>query len=321
MRLATAPGKTMLAGEYAVLLPGEPCLVAAVERRVTVEVTPADVWSVDTGSVRWREGEPPTDDTLFVRAAIDRVSAGFAVKPSALRTSDDMHIGGHKLGLGGSAAATVATVFGVAPPRTPSDLLWSIADEVHRTAQGGRGSGADVAASVHGGVIRYTREPRLAEPVAVHPDVRLLVVWSGASAVTSGRLVTWAEFVSTREEQARLFARLSREAVASVEQGLVTGDLKTLRGGIGAARAALHGLEAAMGLEMETPALKMAADEAWRLGACGKLSGAGGGDCAIVLTVGDDQAQAVKERLAGLGLRVLAVPWARMGVRVEDPVG
>ena len=34
---ATAPGKLFIAGEYAVVTPGQPALIAAVNRYVTVE--------------------------------------------------------------------------------------------------------------------------------------------------------------------------------------------------------------------------------------------------------------------------------------------
>ena len=38
---ATAPGKLFIAGEYAVVTPGQPALIAAVNRYLTVDLTPS----------------------------------------------------------------------------------------------------------------------------------------------------------------------------------------------------------------------------------------------------------------------------------------
>ena len=325
MRRASVPGKVMLAGEYAVLLPGHPCLVAGVERRLSVEAAPAERWSVDTGKVRWTEGEPVPPEVHFVVAAIEAVRKNFTVPPQALTTFDDLHVGERKLGLGGSAAVTVGTVFVTAPVGTDCDTLWRLAHLVHRTAQGGRGSGADVAASVFGGVQRFQSEPHPSvtagrEDVTVHPAVHLDLVWTGTSARTAPRLLTWSDFVRVAPKKAALFGKLSTEAVDTLQRGLETADLDAIRAGVGGARAALRGLESELGLELETDVIRAASDAAWKAGASGKLSGAGGGDCAIVLTVGEDQRAAVTRSLKGLGLDVVPADWAATGAREESAV-
>ena len=110
MTIARVPGKVLLAGEYAVLLPDQPCLVAAVDRYVTVETKPSRGWSVDTGQVIWKEGEPVPPAVQFVAAAADAMHRTFDVLPHLIETSDELHFDGLKLGLGGSAAATVGAV-------------------------------------------------------------------------------------------------------------------------------------------------------------------------------------------------------------------
>jgi phosphomevalonate kinase len=72
-------------------------------------------------------------------------------------SSDFYGEGGKKLGLGSSAAVAVAVCACVAEA---AGLPWwqvetelpRVANTAHRTAQGGRGSGYDVLASVHGGI-------------------------------------------------------------------------------------------------------------------------------------------------------------------------
>ena len=323
MRRVSVPGKVLLAGEYAVLLPGRPCLVAAVERRLSVESILAGRWSVDTGRVRWLEGEPVPEEAQFVAAAIEAVRAQYGVSPQALTTIDELHVGDRKLGLGGSAAVTVGTVFVTAPVGTQRDALWRLAHRVHRAAQGGRGSGADVAASTFGGVQRFHSEPHPSEvarrrTVAVHPAVHLDLVWTGASARTAPRLLTWSDFVRVSPKKAELFGELSTAAVDTLQRGLETADLEALRAGVGGARAALKGLEAELGLELETDVIRAASDAAWKAGACGKLSGAGGGDCAVVLTIGDEQRADITRALTALGLDIVPVEWARSGAE-EHP--
>jgi phosphomevalonate kinase len=314
----------MLAGEYAVLLPNQPCLVAAVNRYVTVEAKRSKQWSIDTGTVIWTEGQPVPPEVQFVAAATNAMQRAFDVTPHLVETSDELHFDGLKLGLGGSAAVTVASVIALAPPNSNWAPLWMTADVVHRRVQGGRGSGADVAASMLGGVTHFT--PGHEEATAawtslkVHPDIRPLLVWTGTSVKTGPRLAVFQEFVAGKPESAKLFARISREAVEDVTSGLESGDLDVLRGGMGAARAALKGLEAGLGLELETPAIKAAAEAAWKAGACGKLSGAGGGDCAIVLALGDDGAAAASKAIEAIGLRVIPFEWGLPPTRDGKPV-
>ena len=52
---------------------------------------------------------------------------------------------------------------------------------------------------------------------------------------------------------------------------------------------------------------------AWEAGAAGKLSGAGGGDCAVVLALGDSMASRVTMELERAGLQVIPVELAHAG--------
>jgi phosphomevalonate kinase len=307
----------VLAGEYSVLLPGQPCLVAAVDRTLTATAVAADRWSAMAGAASWVEGAAAPEELKFVAAAIDAVRARWPGPAKRIETRDGLSAGEAKLGLGGSAAATVAAVFAAAEGRGAALAeLWELADEVHRAAQGGRGSGADVAASVHGGVVRYWSQPRAARAVAVHPEVRLLLAWTGASVKTAPRLERWKSFLRGEPDAASGFAERSAEAVAALEKALVAGELDAIRGAMGAARAALKGLEAGMGLELETPALKAAADVAWAAGAAGKLSGAGGGDCAVIVCVGEAQRRRVQGAIDRAGLEAIPVGIAPAGARM-----
>lgn len=300
----------VLAGEYAVLLPGASCLVAAVDRHLEASAQPAAAWSARSEDIVWTDGEPVPEALSFVVEAISEVRLRWpAATPRSIETRDGLRDAlGRKFGLGGSAAATVAAAFAAASGTGAThEELWAVCDEVHRRVQGGRGSGADVASAVHGGVVRYLRDPRAATAVAVHPDIRLVLAWTGASVKTAPRLASFETFVREHPLEARAFVESSNHGVDVVSQGLASASLSVLRDGLLEARTTLQRLERLIGLELETPALAKAADVAWREGAAGKFSGAGGGDCAVIIAVGDEQADRVAKALVSEGLEPVRV--------------
>ena len=153
--IATAPGKLILTGEYAVL-EGAPALVIAVNRRV-----------VATRRIAPRGSSP------FLIAVADEVAARKGADHPATKAAMEIVVdssmfyqGTHKLGLGSSAAVTVAAAALALAADTKSipvidkvEVL-SIATAAHARAQGergARGSGADIAAAVFGGVLAFQR--------------------------------------------------------------------------------------------------------------------------------------------------------------------
>lgn len=142
----------MLAGEYAVLF-GKKALVYGVDRRAHCTYSRAlstNFSSITTHSER--NNEHPL--FLSVKKACAAHLMAFASGSYTVDTS--AFFSTHKLGLGSSAAATVALTAMVLQQNNINDptQLFDIARIAHRQVFG-FGSGADIAASIHGGIIEY----------------------------------------------------------------------------------------------------------------------------------------------------------------------
>lgn len=333
-----APGKLFVAGEYAVVEPGEPAVLVAVDRFVTVRLAEAAEGqgrlstARDGGStLSWSRGasgrlEPEDGSAAFAYVVsairvVEELAAARGIPPATFELSIASELddpSGRKLGLGSSAAVVVATVRAVAAryglALRPLELLklallatWA----VHPLASGG-----DVAASVYAGWIRYSspdRGPLLGEqtPVAqllqrdwpglrlqrLRPprQLRLLVGWTGEAASTIDLVgaVRRGSGDKTSAAYAAFLAR-SRGCVQALCDAFGADDLAGAQDALRGARAALRELAAQAGVRIETPALTLLCDSAEQAGAAGKPSGAGGGDCGIVLAGADTDVEALR---------------------------
>ncbi len=273
---ASAPGKLILTGEYAVL-DGAPALVIAVDRRAIARV---------------RAGAPRGSSAFLLAVAHELATRRGADDPAAQAAheiavdSTAFYDGLTKLGLGSSAAVTVvATALAIGATSSAgidrSEVL-TIASAAHAAAQaarGARGSGADIAASVHGGTIVFTagRVDRRTWPASV----RVLPFFTGASADTPALIarVTAARTERRTEVDAALTAvgDASRAACAAIS---APADLAAtaMIGAIALAAAALDRLATATGIDLVPDCVRAARSAMSRFGGTAKTTGAGGGD-------------------------------------------
>ncbi|KOV58613.1 phosphomevalonate kinase [Streptomyces sp. MMG1121] len=184
-----APGKLFVAGEYAVVDPGNPAILVAVDRHLTVTVCAGDsgydgaavVISSDLGpqAVPWRRHEGRlvvcgADDGGRARGALGHVVSaietvgrllterGLSLPTLSVSIGSRLHDNGKKYGLGSSGAVTVATVDAVAS----FGGVELSADERYRLALlatariDPKASGGDLAASTYGGWLAYRAPDR-----------------------------------------------------------------------------------------------------------------------------------------------------------------
>ena len=174
---ASAPGSLMLLGEYAVLH-GKPALVCAVDKRIHVTLTPNSDDTIEIYSDT--HGQYQTNlSQLTIEKPFQYVLGALKQYEGKMRRGCRIDIRADfsdQIGFGSSAAVTVATLATLAAwqrtKMTPQDLLRQGRMAV-RTVQG-VGSGADVAASVYGGIVGYQMQPLAAERIAItHPIIAL----------------------------------------------------------------------------------------------------------------------------------------------------
>jgi len=216
---ASAPGKIVLWGEYAVLT-GAPAAVLSVNRYAEVELlTRKSGWQFRCQGFKTAAVDTPL--AAFCQAPAARIvelilaAHGYRAYPLPFLINSNSeafyHSARHnKLGIGSSAAICTATY------RLLAELLgWQPtlqqAIALHRSLQGGKGSGLDVAASWCGGTIRFCadvstdiatdlagdfdRDHRAATASSFQwpADLHWCVVWTGASSNTVSHLQSGIE--------------------------------------------------------------------------------------------------------------------------------
>lgn len=334
-----APGKLYIAGEYAVVEPGEPAVLVAVDRYLSVRLTEADgagsvrssaygrsplIWVRDRDSGRIVMEHQPLDYVFSAISTVEQLRAERQLPPRYF----DLDIGselddgsGRKFGLGSSAAVTVAVVaaldefYGLGLSLTERCRLALLATvEVSPRASGG-----DIAASTFGGWIRYTspdrealRSHRAQHGVAAtldseawagfgvtrlpRPDaLQLLVGWTGSPASTELLVAEVGRPAQggSAHQAGTSFVDDSRACVAELVRGLEQHDPEAALDAVRRARRLLQGLGASSGIRIETDQLRALCDIAEQHGAAAKPSGAGGGDCGIVLAPADLDASGI----------------------------
>ena len=335
---ATAPGKMLLLGEYAVL-EGCPALSVAVNRRasVCVEQTGADEHSLQTSllpgrrlsfSVRndellWSDKSTASalgvdkllSDWPDVLGDIHAPALDIHMDTSAFyEQSGDQML---KLGLGSSAAlqAACAGVF-----CTLSDKQLSMPGLIarHRESQGGSGSGVDIATSLHGGAIRFQRMGGNADPgvtsLALPSSFHYDAIWNGDSVSTGDMLkqfTKWTQRNADKWAMCMLTARVICDAAfRAIDDEDATALARTVKG----YGEWMKALEKASKIRIYTPAHSFLDTMAASYGCSYKPSGAGGGDIGVAVAASYEELTDFQDAATAEGYHWLPVETDQKGL-------
>ncbi|MBS9335865.1 mevalonate kinase [Fructobacillus papyrifericola] len=329
------PGKLFLAGEYAVTKPGQPAVLTPVDRGLQIE---ANLSAGSTGQIilrsdqyeaayqtSWaavsaiRAADLETGSWTFVRAAMavfyqSQQQLDFDNLPTVeLTISSSMKAKEGKLGLGSSAAVTVAIVLALHAAHLEDDDRLAVFKEAafaHYLVQGS-GSLGDIATAAFNQTIFYQAPAWLADQKAFEPsdftnlDWSLLAIdalewpsnWSFA-IVASRQPASTRKALAQKIDLAPLFEP-SKKAVLAVKQAIEASDYEALKKALNENQQLL--IET-LPEGYQTEKLATFLQLLDRLDLAGKISGAGFGDNGFVV---GDQAHSLfpmktAARVAGL---------------------
>lgn len=287
----SVPGSVMITGEHAVVY-GSRAIVAAVEQRLTLELRPradrrvsiaSDIAPLFQGDL---DQITATGDYKFINAAL-------LAQRDALRDSlpggCDITVRSQinpTLGLGSSAAVTVAIVAALmrycGQPLDDTVALHRRAHQIVLSIQG-RGSGADLAASLMGGMIAY-RAPPAVEITPLPLPAALSLRYCGyktPTAVVLQKIATQMQGNEARFDQIYAdMAVLADQAIAAAQTAAQTQNWTEFASTLSRYQILMQDLG------VSDPTLDQIITEARRDPAvqAAKISGSGLGDCVLAVS-------------------------------------
>jgi phosphomevalonate kinase len=279
------------------------------------EMTPAGAHWNETPSPEFHFVARTLD---LVLRAVGREGPGFslALAPSPLSPE------GKKLGLGSSARAVVLAAEAARFALDARFDALKLALLAHAEAQGGRGSGGDVAACFAGGLVRYRRyelKPLLeaatsgalqsamvaAPPVDLFrtPQLKIPMLYAFTGESASTKLMI-ADVERRLDEAARARFTLASDALGrDLEDALVKGDFAQVLETV----PKLQALLASLG-PVTTETIDRLLKLGKSFGCAGKISGAGGGDGCIFFCPDDAARTALTDAFVARGVHAMPVP-------------
>lgn len=319
---ASAPGKVVLSGEYAVL-DGATAVAMAINYRAIASVRPSrqssstvtgightDVvgkFTLAHGALHWQSGREYFAvldvATGAVRAHLEHQLAVTLDTRQFIDAAKQS-----KIGVGSSAAITVSLCAALA--RTDdADKLAGAAYQAHRDLQQGVGSGVDIATSLHGGLIAFQMKDRQVTPLQWPQGLCYQLVFSGVSASTPDKL---AKLAGVKRGAARSDLCAAANSMSSAWQsGVASAVVGEYRHYVDCLRA----FSEEYGLGVFGAGHDELEDSARAQGLVYKPCGAGGGDIGIVLGL-DEQAVAAVVRTMPSSFTTLDCQLSATGVSI-----
>lgn len=311
--VASAPGKLMLSGEYAVVVGAAPAVACAVDLRLRVTCT--------LGGSKWRVTSVAlglNDATLDEIPLLEAVVARFAPLSvfGSFEVDSDLGAGSHKPGLGSSAALVVAAAGALCqelgqPTPGLEDLI-----ACHQAGQGG-GSGYDVATSLLGGVCLFQRvgDGHVARSLEWPRGLAVRVLKLGDGVSSAGQLRKLDRAMNESPEKVSRALDAQCAAAVAVVTALEAGD--DVFAVLAHHEKTLIALDRAAHLDIESDVYSRVHEVLRGGSAILRTSGAGAGDSAWVVARSEQELQPALAALAEDGYGLLDVRVGGRGLEIE----
>jgi phosphomevalonate kinase len=334
---ASAPGKLVLLGEYAVL-EGAPALVLAVDRRARISLFPAsgEYWEVVSPTlgrkallrvgregVEWRDA--PAPELAWLASLFGCVPFAADLPPCRIQLDSDAffivdHSGEQvKLGLGSSAAVTVALLGALHACAGRSAPTLSACVAVHRAIQRGRGSGIDIAAALGGGLSKFElRGAPERVPMRLPEALHWCCLFSGRPASTTELLAAAAAW---RESEPAAHARHMRELATISSRGVdavASHDAASFLSSLHDYAQALACFGEAAGVNIASRGHRLLGALAEKCGVVYKSCGAGGGDVGVTFAMDHTRLGEFNARATQAGFAVVPLDADPRGLQTES---
>ncbi|ANO50202.1 mevalonate kinase family protein [Woeseia oceani] len=329
--VATAPGKVVLGGEYAVLH-GAPAIAASVNSRarVSAESIAGDynelcmpgfidgVWrftAKSDGTLVWLDSPPDAGAFALFESVLQSVGG---MADAGIRLTLDTrafidNASGCKLGLGSSAALSVALTAFLTRQRGPALLPAALA--AHKAFQGGAGSGVDIACAVTGGTIAYLCDKAAVEMLDWPEGLQVALLWSGKPAGTTAKINQLNAGLRNSAKRASL-ATLCAEARALLACWR-TGNAAELLVQFDVYSRALYDFDRDQALGIFSAGHADVYAAARECGLVYKPCGAGGGDIGAVMSMDSTALKVFAERVRQHGYIALDTTLGEPGVQLD----
>lgn len=317
----SAPGKLMLLGDHAVVY-NRPCLVTAINLRLKVvaEIIEKPLLQLTAKEIGIDGYERPMEkigqgeivkEVKFVELAVKNFINKYQIKVGIRITT---HPGFSSLyGLGSSAAVTVCVLKAIAnickiniTPKELFDLSYKTVLDVQ-----GSGSGFDIAAAIHGGLLYFFAGGEKIEALSCK-DLSLIVGFSGTKADT----VSMLNLVEEKKKNYQKAIEMIFDNIARIVDEARLAILEKNWGRLGTLMD--YNQSYLEDLGVSTDKLNQMIDVSRQAGAYGaKLSGAGGGDCMIAL-VSAQKRKDVEEAIKNTGGEIVEAEIDNNGVTIDE---
>ena len=324
MTIVKTCGKLYWAGEYAILEPGQLALIKAIPIYMTAEIKASNNYRLYSDMFSYSVDLRPDSSYALIQETVALVeeyltAQGVELHPFSLEIRGKMESEGKKFGLGSSGSVVVLVIKAMLAfyeRLADRELLFKLASAV-LLKRGDNGSMGDIACIVSEDLVLYQSFDR--EKVAQwleKEDLQAVLARDWGFSIRSVEpalkfdfLVGWTKEVAVSSHMVKQikdnmnssFLQASKETVANLVKALEVGQEETIIDLLEQASQLLEGLSS----DIYTPSLRQLKNASQDLKAVAKSSGAGGGDCGIALSFGQDSTTLLKKRWADLGIELL----------------